>query len=115
MMCVWGELFDVSDRPDKYGVGGVYQELTGHDITHGLDIGDDSHAQTNKFFDLFKHKSEEEGGAGQTKSLMAMTAWLYHFEKEYGKPVGTLKEYADEGYHLPEPPVVEQEGECSIM
>eukprot|EP00397_Hematodinium_sp_SG-2012_P018790 GEMP01019267.1.p1 GENE.GEMP01019267.1~~GEMP01019267.1.p1 ORF type:complete len:558 (+),score=179.73 GEMP01019267.1:98-1771(+) len=110
LMCVFGDIFDVSDRPDKYGRRGIYWELCGKDITYGLSIGNDRPHLANRFYDLYKAKEP-------SKELMGMAGWLYHFRKEYGPPVGRLKEYEDEGYHLPEPPAIsdDQKGECGIQ
>lgn len=32
LICVHGDLFDVSDRPDKYGPDGPYSTMAGHDL-----------------------------------------------------------------------------------
>lgn len=107
LLSVYGLIFDVSDRPDKYGVGAPYEELTGKDITWGLACGDDSPPNANIFFDMFK-KPEKIGGDPLTKGKRApdydmlfqriagLQGWIMHYKSEYGAPVGTLDLYEEE-------------------
>jgi len=122
LMSVYGYIFDVSDRPDKYGVGAPYEELTGKDITWGLASGDDSPPNANKFYDMFK-RAEEPTVADYMKGKKApdydelyqrisgLLGWVHHYTNEYGPPVGRLDLYENEE-SLPSPPKV-QLG-CSI-
>merc|ERR1712150_3597 len=56
LLSVYGNVFDVSDRPDKYGPDGPYATLTGNDLTWGLFTGVDQPDFCNRFYDLFKAK-----------------------------------------------------------
>lgn len=107
MISVYGKVFDVSDRPDKYGPDGPYTELTGVDITWGLFTGIDSEEYTNRFYDLFKAKDQ-----GVDK-MAGVCSWLGWYWTEYGEPVGTLDVYAREA-ELPAPPM-EEAGACCMM
>eukprot|EP00397_Hematodinium_sp_SG-2012_P032058 GEMP01034098.1.p1 GENE.GEMP01034098.1~~GEMP01034098.1.p1 ORF type:complete len:470 (+),score=114.26 GEMP01034098.1:122-1531(+) len=111
MLSVLGRIFDVSDRPDKYGEEGPYWEICGKDITWGLYIGDDNPSTTNQFYDLFKTDDS------CVENMMGVCGWILHFENEYGNPVGQLTEYRDCCYHLPEPPKFDKPdiGACSIQ
>merc|ERR1719330_666853 len=100
MISVYGNVFDVSDRPDKYGPGGPYTELTGVDITWGLFTGVDSEEYPNRFYDLFKAKDMG------TDKLAGVCSWLGWYWTEYGEPVGTLEPYTREA-ELPAPPLEE--------
>lgn len=95
---VWGKLYDCSDRPDKYGADGIYENLSGRDITWGLFNGIDHPELTNQFYDLFKAPKEH-----MTK-LAGVCSWLAFYEQEYGEPVGTLRPFVDE-WDLPPGPV----------
>lgn len=107
-LSVYGEIFDVSDRPDKYGRDGPYNSLTGKDITWGLFTGLDQVEYCNRFYDLFKAKD-----AG-TDKLMGLCSWQAWYEKEYGKPVGKLKPWLKEEL-LPAPPLEEVADVCTLM
>eukprot|EP00931_Biecheleriopsis_adriatica_P046921 TRINITY_DN27005_c0_g1_i1.p1 TRINITY_DN27005_c0_g1~~TRINITY_DN27005_c0_g1_i1.p1 ORF type:complete len:540 (-),score=98.40 TRINITY_DN27005_c0_g1_i1:145-1764(-) len=108
LISVDGDIFDVSDRPDKYGENGPYWYMTGKDITWGLVCGEDSEENMDKFFDLFKIQP----AAAAEKRLQGLMSWWAFYEKEYGSPVGRNTAYDNE-WSLPEPP---NSGEnCSIM
>lgn len=108
LISVDGDIFDVSDRPDKYGENGPYWYMTGRDITWGLVCGEDSEENMDKFFDLFKLQP----AAAVDKRLQGLMSWWAFYEKEYGAPVGRNSAY-DKEWSLPEPP---NSGEnCSIM
>merc|ERR1711964_146697 len=81
---ILGYIFDVSDRPDKYGENGPYWELAGCDITWGLYIGEDTPKNYNKFYDLFKMDDTH------LENMMGVCGWVFHYKNEYGEPVGTL-------------------------
>uniref|UniRef100_A0A7S1WF31 Cytochrome b5 heme-binding domain-containing protein n=1 Tax=Alexandrium catenella TaxID=2925 RepID=A0A7S1WF31_ALECA len=107
LLSIYGNLFDVSDRPDKYGPDGPYASLTGKDLTWGLVAGVDTPEFCNRCYDLFKAKD-----AGKDK-LAGICSWLAWYETEYGKPVGLLEPYTREK-ELPAPPLQEMES-CTVM
>lgn len=107
MLAVYGNIFDVSDRPDKYNAEGPYASLTGKDLTWGLFTGVDTEEFCNRFYDLFKAK---DMGKDKMSGLCSWWAW---YENEYGDPIGILEPYLDEE-KLPAPPLEEVE-ECCIM
>jgi predicted heme/steroid binding protein len=103
---VYGDIFDVSDRPDKYGKDGPYDCLTGKDITWGLFTGIDTPEMCNRLYDLFKAKDMG------TDKLAGICSWLAWYETEYGKPVGRLEPYTHE-WDLPMPPLNEIDDACT--
>mmetsp|Transcript_51597 Transcript_51597/g.122781 ORF Transcript_51597/g.122781 Transcript_51597/m.122781 type:complete len:464 (-) Transcript_51597:31-1422(-) len=107
LLSLHGDIFDVSDRPDKYGKDGPYYYLTGHDITWGLVSGQDSEETVNKFYDLFKCDE-----SSRQKKLQCICSWIAFYETEYGAPVGRLLEYEAEDALPPPPEIGEQ---CSIQ
>eukprot|EP00397_Hematodinium_sp_SG-2012_P018936 GEMP01019434.1.p1 GENE.GEMP01019434.1~~GEMP01019434.1.p1 ORF type:complete len:662 (+),score=153.93 GEMP01019434.1:75-2060(+) len=122
-LSVYGQVFDVSDRPDKYGVGAPYEELTGKDITWGLACGDDSPPNANKFYDMYKApENEKENILNKGKKtpdydmlfarIAGLHGWIAHFQQEYGECVGTLDLYEEEEC-LSYPPEVDLG--CSVM
>lgn len=108
LISVYGDLFDVSDRPDKYGPDGPYWYMTGKDITWALVSGEDTEEQMDKFYDLFKIQPAESAD----RRLQGLMSWWAFYEKEYGKPVGRNTGY-DKEWGLPAPPHI-QDG-CSVM
>lgn len=108
LLSVYGNIFDVSDRPDKYDPDGPYASLTGKDLTWGLFAGVDTVEYTNKFYDLFKARD-----MGKDK-LIGVCSWLAWYETEYGKPVGKLEPWQREA-ELPAPPLEEIEEACVVM
>eukprot|EP00927_Polykrikos_kofoidii_P056444 TRINITY_DN50558_c0_g1_i1.p1 TRINITY_DN50558_c0_g1~~TRINITY_DN50558_c0_g1_i1.p1 ORF type:complete len:409 (+),score=106.99 TRINITY_DN50558_c0_g1_i1:143-1369(+) len=107
LMSVYGDIFDVSDRPDKYGKDGPYYYFAGADISYGLATGRDDIETINKFYDLWKMPSEQ-----RDQKLQCICAWIGFYEKEYGQPVGRLEVF-DRERHLPAPPVGEEN--CTVM
>lgn len=107
MLSVYGNIFDVSDRPDKYSADGPYASLTGKDLTWGLFTGVDTEEQCNRFYDLFKAKD-----LGKDK-MSGLCSWWAWYENEYGDPIGQLEPYLDEE-KLPVPPLEEVE-DCCVM
>jgi len=103
LISILGSIFDVSDRPDKYGENGPYFEIAGRDISWGLYSGCDDPTISNSFYDFFKHDESH------VENMMGVCAWIIHFTQEYGEPVGNMYEYRDRGYHLPKPPEVDRE------
>ncbi|CAE7682364.1 SGTA [Symbiodinium pilosum] len=108
LLSVYGNVFDVSDRPDKYDPDGPYASLTGKDLTWGLFAGVDTVEYTNKFYDLYKARD-----LGKDK-LAGVCSWLAWYESEYGKPVGQLEPWLREA-DLPAPPLEEIEEMCTVM
>jgi len=107
LLSVYGSVFDVSDRPDKYGPDGPYNTLVGHDITWGLFTGVDNEEYCNRFYDIWKAKDQ-----GHDK-LTGLCSWLAWYETEYGEPVGKLQPYMCERL-LPSPPLEEVQ-DCVVQ
>lgn len=99
IVSIHGDLFDVSDRPDKYGKNGPYFYFAGRDISWGLASGQDSENHVNMFFDFFKMEDEEIA-----KKLQCICSWIGFYEVEYGSNVGRLAEFESE-HLLPAPPL----------
>lgn len=110
LVCIHGDLFDVSDRPDKYGSNGPYWYMTGHDMTWGLVSGDDDQQFMDTFYDIFKLQPPERAD----RKLQGLMSWWAFFEKEYGSPVGRLDIYEKE-WTLPPPPEGSLDTECCVM
>lgn len=108
LICVHGDLFDVSDRPDKYGKDGPYWAMVGHDITWGLVCGNDDAVTYDQYFDIFKIEPREM----VERKMQGLMSWWCFYEKEYGEPVGRLALYNEE-WKLPQPPEVGDV--CSVM
>eukprot|EP00747_Dinoflagellata_sp_TGD_P162921 gnl/TRDRNA2_/TRDRNA2_181078_c0_seq1.p1 gnl/TRDRNA2_/TRDRNA2_181078_c0~~gnl/TRDRNA2_/TRDRNA2_181078_c0_seq1.p1 ORF type:complete len:467 (+),score=95.21 gnl/TRDRNA2_/TRDRNA2_181078_c0_seq1:191-1591(+) len=109
LVCVYGDVFDVSDRPDKYGEDGPYAWMSGTDITWGLLSGKDVPEQVNHYYDCWKIAPKEY----RDRKLQGLLAWVAFYEYEYGLPVGQLDKYTNEAA-LKGPPMETAE-ECSIM
>eukprot|EP00927_Polykrikos_kofoidii_P032595 TRINITY_DN27716_c0_g1_i1.p1 TRINITY_DN27716_c0_g1~~TRINITY_DN27716_c0_g1_i1.p1 ORF type:complete len:606 (+),score=115.75 TRINITY_DN27716_c0_g1_i1:126-1943(+) len=109
LMSVHGDIFDISDRPDKYDTEGPYWAMAGHDITWGLVCGNDGEAEFDKYYDVFKAPGGEDAADRNMQGLMS---WWAFYQREYGDPVGRLKPYEEE--HLL-PPVPDMSENCSIM
>jgi len=108
LISVHGDLFDVSDRPDKYGPDGPYYSMAGHDITWALWSGYDDESEWDKYFDLHKAQPKEE----RDRRFQGLMSWWAFYEQEYGSPVGRLSSYEKE-WELETPPVVQDL--CCIM
>lgn len=108
LISVYGDIFDVSDRPDKYGPDSPYYELTGKDISWGLFTGIDVGVMCNQFYDYYKARDQ---GIDKIAGIVSWRAW---YEQEYGVPVGFLTEYKNE-HELPSPPLGEIDEACCIM
>lgn len=109
LISVYGDIFDVSDRPDKYGGDGPYYYFSGKDITWGLVSGNDTEQNCNHFYDLWKIEPEN----ARVQKLQCACGWLAFYEKEYGNPVGRLDVWSSERY-LPPPPK-EHMQQCALM
>jgi len=108
LISIHGDIFDVSDRPDKYGTNAPYYYFAGCDITWGLVTGNDTDQIVNMFFDLFKMDEAE-----MSKKMQCLCSWTGFYEFEYGKRVGRLAEFEAE-HELPAPPVHNAE-ECVVQ
>lgn len=106
---VYGDIFDVSDRPDKYATDGPYAWMSGHDITWGFVSGRDVPETVDKCYDLWKVAPETFRDA----KLKLIYAWVAFYEWEYGKSVGKLEEFVNEAA-LKGPPMEESQ-DCCIM
>jgi hypothetical protein len=109
LICIHGDLFDVSDRPDKYAKDGPYWYMAGHDISWGLIIADDSEETLDKYYDIFKIQPADVAD----QKLQGLMSWWCFYEREYGQPVGRLDQYVKE-WGLPPPPP-DALGGCSVM
>jgi len=109
LVCVHGDIFDVSDRPDKYSENGPYWEIAGQDITWALLCGNDVAANYNQYYDVFKIQPP----GTLDRKLQGLCSWWAYYATEYGDPVGRLDVYEDE-WRLPCPPVIE-DAECVVM
>merc|ERR1711862_790647 len=78
LICVHGDLFDVSDRPDKYSKDGPYWAMVGHDITWGLVCGNDDAITYDQFFDVFKIQPRDI----VERKLHGLMSWWCFYEKE---------------------------------
>lgn len=109
LISVYGDIFDVSDRADKYGKDGPYSYFAGCDITWGLVSGKDDELNVNKFYDIWKISPQES----RDQKLQCVCSWLGFYEKEYGAPIGRLDIWDNER-NLPAPPSEEMEA-CTVM
>lgn len=106
---VYGDIFDVSDRPDKYGTDGPYEWMCGNDITWGFVSGKDVPETVNRCYDLWKVAPE----TFRDSKFKLIYAWVAFYEYEYGDAVGKLDLYDNEA-GLKGPPMEESQ-DCSIM
>lgn len=109
LLSVYGDIFDVSDRPDKYGEEGPYSWMTGNDITWGFVSGRDVPDEINKFYDMWKIAPKSL----QERKMTGLLSWVAFYEYEYGGIVGRLNEYENEP-GLKGPPMEDCE-ECCVM
>lgn len=109
LLSVYGDIFDVSDRPDKYGPNGPYHFMSGRDLTWGFVSGRDGEEHVDKLYDLWKVAPESLRDA----KLKLIYAWVGWYEYEYDDSVGKLTEYEQEGA-LKGPPIEDSE-DCCIM
>eukprot|EP00932_Pfiesteria_piscicida_P000378 SRR837773.10369.p2 GENE.SRR837773.10369~~SRR837773.10369.p2 ORF type:complete len:397 (+),score=127.26 SRR837773.10369:87-1193(+) len=108
LVSLHGDLFDVSDRPDKYGSDGPYHSMSGHDITWALWSGYDEEEEWDKYFDVMRCENLEE----RDRRFQGLMSWWAFFESEYGAPVGRLDVY-DKEWDLAPPPKVQDL--CVVM
>jgi len=106
---VYGDIFDVSDRPDKYGTDGPYEWMCGNDITWGFVSGKDVPETVNRCYDLWKVAPE----TFRDTKFKLIYAWVAFYEYEYGDAVGKLDLYDNEAA-LKGPPMEESQ-DCCVM
>merc|ERR1719401_2926649 len=82
LISVHGDIFDVSDRPDKYSSEGPYRSMPGHDITWALWSGYDDEQEWDKYFDLHQAKPKEE----KDRRLQGLMSWLAFYDRECELP-----------------------------
>eukprot|EP00405_Crypthecodinium_cohnii_P019966 CAMPEP_0206472960 /NCGR_PEP_ID=MMETSP0324_2-20121206/32551_1 /ASSEMBLY_ACC=CAM_ASM_000836 /TAXON_ID=2866 /ORGANISM="Crypthecodinium cohnii, Strain Seligo" /LENGTH=365 /DNA_ID=CAMNT_0053947739 /DNA_START=19 /DNA_END=1116 /DNA_ORIENTATION=- len=105
LVSLYGEVFDVSNRPDQYCYGGRLDYQAGTDITWLVISGQEAKKHCNRFFDIFKLEEQRCGAFMQIVCQKRVA-----FENEFGGQVGRLESYMDE-QSLPPPPTEEIE-EC---
>lgn len=99
---VYGRIFDVSCRPDEYG-NGPKSWYSGHDITWALLVGTPTMKNLDRFYDIFKVRSEE-----QLNRLLRLVAYFLLQYQDIFVEVGRLDKFVNE-HELPEPPTKEVE------
>ena len=104
LVSCYGDIFDVSSRPDVYGWGPKSWQ-SGKDITWLTVTGNEKPDQCNRFYDLFKLDPNHI-----SRYLTLICNRLLALENEFGKPVGRLEKFEYERY-LPAAPQNEVE-EC---
>mmetsp|Transcript_45374 Transcript_45374/g.144842 ORF Transcript_45374/g.144842 Transcript_45374/m.144842 type:complete len:362 (+) Transcript_45374:175-1260(+) len=105
LVSIYGDVFDVSKRPDQYGCGGPKAFQTGRDITWSVITGKETPESCNRFYDIFKLDDDHCG-----RYLQLLCQKMVAFENEFGEPVGRLENFIDER-DLPPAPIEEIE-EC---
>jgi tetratricopeptide (TPR) repeat protein len=105
LISLYGDIFDLSSRPDLYGYG-PHSPYSGHDVTWGLLIGRCERANLDRFYDIFKVDTEKD----LQRNLQVLCHYLVSFRDEFGDPVGRLDRWVAER-SLPKPPLDEL-GDC---
>jgi len=106
LVSLYGDIFDVSSRPDQYG-NGTYSWRSGRDITWSVITGLDNRDNCNRYYDIFKLGKEH-----MARFLQLLSQNLVLLEDEFGAPVGKLSEYAQDTV-LPAPPTSEVPESCN--
>eukprot|EP01084_Bolivina_argentea_P294397 506508_1 len=105
LLSLFGTVFDVTAKIEKYGPEGSYKEFAGHDITLALGAG----KLDSKWLDTFVQMSDKQIDSAQ--------GWVEFYETQY--PVcGTLKKWKEDQSKWPKLSKEEQEeldAECIIM
>jgi len=101
----YGDIFDVSSRPDRYGYGPQAFQ-SGKDITWCVITGKQTVENCNRFYDIFKLDQEHLG-----RYLQIICQRLVSMEDEFGEPVGRLKNFVNERDLPPAP--TEEIPECN--
>ncbi|CAK0860112.1 unnamed protein product [Prorocentrum cordatum] len=97
LVSCYGDIFDVSGRPDLYGSGKLSWHA-GKDITWVVVTGDETPGNCNRFYDIFKLDQD------RLARFMQIICWkLVSLEDEFGEPVGRLEPFMKED-ELPPPP-----------
>eukprot|EP00438_Fugacium_kawagutii_P034456 Skav206308 [mRNA] locus=scaffold4747:95685:96110:+ [translate_table: standard] len=104
LVSCYGDIFDVSSRPDLYGWGPKSWQA-GKDITWSVVTGNEKPDQCNRFYDVFKLDPDHI-----SRYLTLICNRLVTLQDEFGKPVGRLDKFLNER-HFPAAPQHEIE-EC---
>lgn len=104
LLSCYGDIFDVSSRPDLYGWGPKSWQA-GKDITWSVVTGKEKPDQCNRFYDVFKLDPDHI-----SRYLTLICNRLVTLQDEFGKPVGRLDKFLNER-HFPSAPQEEIE-EC---
>lgn len=97
LLSVYGDIFDVSSRPDIYGYGSK-SFLTGKDITWGVIAGKETADNCNRFYDIFKLDDDHT-----KRYLHIICQRLVSLEDEFGEPIGRLDKFMKESLLPPAP------------
>jgi len=104
LVSVYGDIHDVSSRPDIYGYGPKSFQ-SGKDVTWSVIVGDETPQQCNRFYDIFKLDEDH-----LKRYLQIVCQRLVQLRETCGEPVGRLENFVNERM-LPPPPKDEVE-EC---
>lgn len=105
LVSIYGDIYDVSARPDLYGYG-PKSHHSGHDITWAVVTGEESAKNFDRFYDIFKLDEDH-----RNRYMQIICQRMVAFEEEFGEAVGRLQPFVDE-QDLPPPPTEEIE-ECN--
>lgn len=100
LVSLYGDVFDVSDRPDLYSYG-TYSWRSGRDITWSIIADKNDKDACNRFYNLFKLDEDH-----MQRFLQLLCQQLVSFEDNFGPPVGRLSEYLEDT-SLPAAPIHE--------
>ncbi|CAJ1412501.1 unnamed protein product [Effrenium voratum] len=90
LLSCYGDIFDVSSRPDVYGWGPKSWQA-GKDITWSVVLGQEKPDQCNRFYDMFKLDANH-----LSRYLTLVCNRLVALQEEFGKPVGRLDKFVHE-------------------
>eukprot|EP01084_Bolivina_argentea_P079590 144346_1 len=82
LISIYGEIFDVTGKENKYGSNGIYCDLTGHDITLCV------------IFDKWDSKWIDKFVQLNYKQIQCVKDYIKRFKKEF-EAVGKLKNYQE--------------------
>lgn len=105
LMCLFGEVYDVTSAENKYGPDGSYKEFAGHDITLTLGAGQMGDKWLDKFI-----KFDPAWKEGAEK-------WVDYYAAKYPK-CGRLDKWDEDPDTWPEPTEEEREAlnsQCVIL
>merc|ERR1712048_27912 len=104
LVSVYGDIFDVSNRPDQYGVEAKSTKnvFPGKDATWALITGHEDVAHCNKFYDIFKLDKDK-----LERFLRVVCHWMVSYRDDHGQPVGRLDRWEGESEREMEVPPAE--------